>query len=67
MEVVHTDDVGVGQAAGDLCLVLESFEGFGVSQEVGKEDLDGDFLVADTVEGLENLAHAAGAHGERIS
>ena len=61
VEVVDADDVGVGQGAGDPGLVQEPFEGLGISQELREEELDGDLFLADTVEGDEDLAHAAGA------
>ena len=67
VEVVDADDVGVGQGAGDPGLVQEPFEGLGISQELREEELDGDLFLADTVEGDEDLAHAAGADVARTS
>ena len=61
VEVVDAHNVDMGQAAGDLRLVVESFQGFGIFQELGKEHLDGDFLVANAIKGGEDRAHAAGA------
>ncbi len=58
--LVQGDDVGVVEPGGVAGLAAEAFEGAGMGQEAGGEDLEGDDPAEADVHGLVDGAHAAG-------
>ena len=60
-EIVHDDDVRIGELAGDPCLALKSHVEFRIGAQAGVDQFDRDFALERRVHGPEDLSHAAAA------